>query len=160
MALQQDTKKTAVLAFGRMNPPTTGHEKLINKTHEVAKKHGGTAHVVASHSNDKKKNPLPQDKKLGYIRKIAHPDVKVSGSSTGSSGPLHAATKLHDAGHKHLVYVGGSDQHENIHKVLTKYNGKKGAHGHYNFKSIKSVSAGDRDEKASGTQGMSASKII
>ena len=159
MALQQDTKKTAVLAFGRMNPPTTGHEKLINKTHEVAKKHGGTAHVVASHSNDKKKNPLPQDKKLGYIRKIAHPDVKVSGSSTGNSGPLHAATKLHDAGHKHLVYVGGSDQHKNIHKVLTKYNGKKGAHGHYNFKSIKSVSAGDRNDKASGTEGMSASKM-
>ena len=160
MALQQDTKnKTAVLAFGRMNPPTTGHEKLINKTHEVAKQHGGTAHVVASHSNDKKKNPLPQDKKLGYIRKIAHPDVNVSGSSTGSSGPLHAATKLHDAGHKHLVYVGGSDQHKNIHKVLTKYNGKKGPHGHYNFKSIKSVSAGDRDDKASGTQGMSASKM-
>ena len=156
MALQQDTKnKTAVLAFGRMNPPTTGHEKLINKTHEVAKQHGGTAHVHASHSNDKKKNPLPQDKKLGYIRKVAHPDVNVS----GSNGPLHAAVKLHDAGHKHLVYVGGSDQHKNIHKVLTKYNGKKGAHGHYNFKSIKSVSAGDRDEKASGTQGMSASKL-
>ena len=156
MALQQDTKnKTAVLAFGRMNPPTTGHEKLINKTHEVAKQHGGTAHVHASHSNDKKKNPLPQDKKLGYIRKVAHPDVNVS----GSNGPLHAATKLHDAGHKHLVYVGGSDQHKGIHKVLTKYNGKKGAHGHYNFKSIKSVSAGDRDEKASGTQGMSASKL-
>jgi nicotinamide mononucleotide adenylyltransferase len=38
-------KKTAVLAFGRMNPPTTGHEKLINRTHQVAKKHGGTAHV-------------------------------------------------------------------------------------------------------------------
>ena len=81
MALQQDTKKTAVLAFGRMNPPTTGHEKLINKTHEVAKQHGGTAHVHASHSNDKKKNPLPQDKKLGYIRKVAHPDVNVSGSN-------------------------------------------------------------------------------
>ena len=68
MALQQDTKnKTAVLAFGRMNPPTTGHEKLINKTHEVAKQHGGKAHVVASHTQDKKNNPLPQDKKLGYL---------------------------------------------------------------------------------------------
>ena len=108
MALQQDTKnKTAVLAFGRMNPPTTGHEKLINKTHEVAKQHGGTAHVHASHSNDKKKNPLPQDKKLGYIRKVAHPDVHVSGSSTDSPSILHHASKLHAAGHQHLHVVAG-----------------------------------------------------
>ena len=159
MALQQDTKKTAVLAFGRMNPPTTGHEHLIKKTHEVAKQHGGTAHVVASHKQHKTTDPLPQDKKLGYLRKIAHPDVNVSGSSTGNPGPLHAAAKLHAAGHKHLVYVGGSDQHEGMHKLLTKYNGKKSAHGHYNFKSIKSVSAGDRDGKAEGTKGMSSSKI-
>ena len=60
MALQQDTKKkTAVLAFGRMNPPTTGHEAMIKQTHAVAKQHGGTAHVVASHKQHKDTDPLP-----------------------------------------------------------------------------------------------------
>ena len=59
-----------VFTFGRMNPPTTGHEKLINKTHEIAKSKGAQAHVVASHSHDGKKNPLPQDKKMHYLSKI------------------------------------------------------------------------------------------
>ena len=50
MTLQLEKKnKTAVLSFGRHNPPTTGHEKLLNKVHSVAKQHGGTAHVVTSH---------------------------------------------------------------------------------------------------------------
>ena len=160
MALQQDEKnKTAVMAFGRMNPPTTGHEKLINKTHEVAKQHGGTAHVVASHSHDKDKNPLPQDKKLGYLRKVAHPDVKVSGSSKEHPSLLHHASKLHAAGHNHLVYVAGEDRHKETHNLLHKYNGKTGKHGHYNFKSIKTVSSGKRDPDSHGTEGVSGSKM-
>ena len=63
-------EKTAVLAFGRMNPPTTGHEKLIKKTHQVARQHGGSAHVVTSHSHDSNKNPIPQDKKIGYLKTL------------------------------------------------------------------------------------------
>jgi len=149
--------KTAVLAFGRMNPPTTGHEKLINKTHQVAKQHGGTAHVVASHSHDNDKNPLPQDKKLGYIRKIAHPDVKVSGSSKEHPSILHHAAKLHAAGHTNLVVV--SDKSKEFHKTLNKYNGKKSKHGHYDFKSIKVVSSGSRDPNSKGIKGMSGSKM-
>ena len=148
-------KKTAVLAFGRMNPPTTGHEKLINKTHQVAKKHGGTAHVVASHSHDNDKNPLPQDKKLGYIRKIAHPDVNVSGSSKEQPSILHHAARLHAAGHTHLVVV--SDKSKEFGDTLNKYNGVKGKHGHYNFKSIKVVSSGKRNPDAEGTEGISGS---
>ena len=116
-------KKTAVLAFGRMNPPTTGHEKLINKTHQVAKKHGGTAHVVVSHSHDNDKNPLPQDKKLGYIRKIAHPDVNVSGSSKEQPSILHHAARLHAAGHTHLVVVAGGGREKEFHETLRKYEG-------------------------------------
>ena len=158
MALQQGTKKkTAVLAFGRMNPPTTGHEAMIKKTHEVAKQHGGSAHVVASHTQDKNKNPLPQDKKLGYIRKIAHPDVNVSGSSKEYPSILHHASKLHAAGHTHLVVV--SDKSKEFHEKLNKYNGKKGPHGHYNFKSISVVDSGKRDPKSSGVIGMSGSKM-
>ena len=158
MALQQDNKKkTAVLAFGRMNPPTTGHEAMIKKTHAVAKQHGGTAHVVASHKQHKDTDPLPQDKKLGYIRKIAHPDVKVSGSSKEHPSIMHAASKLHAAGHTHLHVV--SDKHKEFHKTLHKYNNKKSSHGHYNFKSITTSDSGKRDSKASGVTGMSGTKM-
>ena len=157
MALQQDTKKTAVLAFGRMNPPTTGHEAMIQKTHAVAKQHGGTAHVVASHTQDKNKNPLPQDKKLEYIKKIAHPDVNVSGSSKEHPSIMHHASKLHAAGHTHLVVV--SDKTKEFHTALHKYNGKKGPHGHYNFKSISVVDSGKRDSKSDGVTGVSGTKM-
>ena len=161
MALQQDEKKkTAVLAYGRMNPPTTGHEKLINKTHEVAKQHGGTAHVVATHTHDKDKNPLPQDKKLGYIRKIAHTDVKVSGSSKEHPRIHDHASKLHAAGHTHLVVVAGGGRKKEFHDTLNTYNGVKGKkHGYYKFKKISVVSSGKRDPDSHGTEGISGTKM-
>ena len=135
----------AVLAFGRMNPPTTGHEKFIKKTHDVAKKVGGTAHVVASHSEGDSKNPIPQKKKLEYIKKIAHKDVHVSGSSKQHPSILHHAAKLHAAGHQHLHVVAAGKREKEFHSLLHKYNGKKSSHGHYHFKSITVHSAGKRD---------------
>ena len=60
----KDPQKHHVLAFGRMNPPTSGHMAVINKVHDVAKKHGAEHTVVTSHSHDPKKNPLsPAQKK-------------------------------------------------------------------------------------------------
>jgi hypothetical protein len=161
MTLQLEKKnKTAVLSFGRHNPPTTGHEKLLNKVHSVAKQHGGTAHVVSSHSHDAHKNPVPQDKKLEYLRKVAHPDVKVSGSSKEHPTILHHASKLHAAGHKHLVVVAGGERVKEFHKTLNTYNGVKGKkHGHYNFKSIKVVSSGKRDPDSHGVEGISGTKM-
>ena len=135
----------AVLAFGRMNPPTTGHEKFIKKTHDVAKKVGGKAHVVASHSEGDSKNPIPQKKKLEYIKKIAHKDVHVSGSSKQHPSILHHAAKLHAAGHQHLHVVAAGKREKEFHSLLHKYNGKKSSHGHYHFKSITVHSAGKRD---------------
>lgn len=152
-----ETKEsTAVMAFGRFNPPTVGHEKLIHKVHEVAKEHDGSAHVVASHSEGTSKDPLPQSKKLDYLKKVAPTGVHVSGSSKESPSFLHAAKKLHDAGHKHLVMVAGSDRVDEYKKKLDQYNGKE---GHFNFKSIKVVSSGERDPDAEGVQGMSGTKM-
>jgi len=152
----------AVLAFGRINPPTTGHEKLIKKTHDVAKKVGGKAHVVASHSEGNSKNPIPQKKKLEYIKKIAHPDVHVSGSSKQHPTILHHAAKLHAAGHTHLHVVAAGDKESTFHKVLHQYNGKKGPHGHYNYKSITVHSSGKRDpdshDHSEGVSGTSMRK--
>ena len=149
----------AVMAFGRMNPPTTGHEKLIHKVHSVSKKVGGSAHVVTSHSEGNAKNPVPQKKKLEYIKKIAHPDVHVSGSSKEHPSILHHAAKLHAAGHDHLHVVAGSDRKKDFHSLLHKYNGKSSAHGHYHFKSITVHSSGSRDPDSHGTSGVSGTKM-
>ena len=151
-------EKTAVFAFGRMNPPTTGHEKLMHKVHAVAKQHDTKGHLITSHSYDKNKNPLPQNKKIAYLQKI-HPGVHVHGSSKQQPSIFHHATEFHKQGHKHLVMVAGSDRVKEFQTALDKYNGKKGAHGHYDFKSIKVVSAGQRDPDAEGVSGMSGTKM-
>lgn len=151
-------EKTAVFAFGRMNPPTTGHEKLMHAVHKEAQKHGAKGHVVTSHSHDSNKNPLPQDKKIKYLQKV-HPHVHVHGSSKTHPTMLHQASEFHKQGHKHLVMVAGSDRVKDFHKTLHKYNGQKGPHGHYNFKSIKVVSSGARDPDSEGVSGMSGTKM-
>lgn len=150
---------TAVMAFGRFNPPTIGHEKLIHKVENVAKEHGGQAHIVASHSEGTEKDPLPQNTKVGYLHKIAHKDTKVMGSSKKEPTILHAAANLHAQGHKHLVVVAGSDRVSEYHNLLHKYNDVASKHGHYNFKSIKVVSAGHRDPDSEGVSGMSGTKM-
>lgn len=150
---------TAVMAFGRFNPPTVGHEKLIQKVHAVAKEHKGEAHVIASHSQGTMKDPLPQDKKIGYLRSIAHGQVNISGSSKQEPTIFHAASRMHDAGHSHLVIVAGSDRVEQYQRDLDRYNGVAGKHGYYNFKSIKVISAGQRDPDAEGVEGMSGTKM-
>ena len=147
--------KHAVMTFGRMNPPTTGHEKLIHKTHQVAQKHGTKANIILSHSHDKKNNPLPQKHKINYVKKI-HPGVNVSGSDKQSPSFLHHAKKLHQAGHDHLHVVAGSDRVGDYKKILHKYNGHK---DHYNFKSITVHSAGQRDPDSEGTSGISGTKM-
>ena len=151
----EGTEKHAVMTFGRMNPPTTGHEKLIHKTHSIAQKHGAKAHIVLSHSHDKKNNPLPQKNKINYVKKI-HNGVHVTGSSKQHPNFLSHAKKLHQAGHDHLHVVAGSDRVGEYKKVLNKYNGHK---DHYNFKSITVHSAGQRDPDSEGTSGISGTKM-
>ena len=147
----------AVIAFGRMNPPTTGHEKMIHAVHDHAKSVGGHAEVIASHSHDKKKNPVPQDKKMGYLKKVAPKGVKVTAASKKHPSIFHHAARLHAEGHEHLTVV--SDKSEQWGKSLKANNGKKGPHGYYKFKSITMKSSGKRDPKASGTEGMSGTKM-
>lgn len=148
-------ERHAVMTFGRMNPPTSGHEKLIHATHKVARKMGTKAHIVLSHSYDKKNNPLPQKHKINYVKKI-HPGVHVTGSDKQNPSFLHHAKKLHQAGHDHLHVVAGSDRTGEYHKILNKYNGHK---DHYNFKSITVHSAGQRDPDSHGTAGISGTKM-
>jgi len=150
-------EKHAVLAFGRMNPPTTGHAKLVDKVKEVANKVGGSHHVVLSHSQDKSKNPLSAKDKLKHARRF-FPDTNLSVSDKEHPNFLTQAAKLHKKGVTHLHMVAGSDRVGEYHKLLHKYNGThEGAL--FNFKHIKVHSAGQRDPDAEGTEGMSASKM-
>ena len=156
--LQEQKEKHAVMAFGRMNPITVGHEKLVNKVKDIADKVGGSAHIVVSHSQDPKKNPLTSAQKVKHAKR-AFPGVNVSASSPDAPNFLAQAAKLHKQGVTHLHMVGGQDRVGEFHKLLHKYNGVKGPHGSYNFKKIEVHSAGDRDPDAEGVEGMSASKM-
>ena len=157
--ITEDSDKKAAFAFGRFNPPTVGHEKLINKVKSVADEHGAGAHIVASHSEGTTKDPVPSAAKVGYLKKVAPKGTKVSAATKESPSFLHTASKLYNQGNKHLIMVAGSDRVDEYHKLLHKYNDVAGKHGHYNFKSIKVVSAGQRDPDAEGVEGMSGTKM-
>ena len=156
--LQEKEEKNGVLAFGRANPPTTGHEKLVKKVKDVAKEVNGSHDVVLSHSQDKKKNPLSAEQKLKHAKRF-FPNTNLSVADKDSPTILHHAARLHRAGVTHLHVVAGSDRTEEYHKLLHRYNGVKSAHGHYKFKKITVHSSGERDPDAEGTEGMSASKM-
>jgi hypothetical protein len=156
--LNEAAEKHHVLAFGRMNPITSGHEAVVNKVHEVAKKNNATHGVVVSHSQDAKKNPLTGEQKVKHAKR-AFPGTNVSSASKESPTILHHAAAAHAAGAQHLHVVAGSDRKQEMHDLLHKYNGKESKHGSYNFKSITVHSSGARDPDAEGTKGMSASKM-
>ena len=156
--LFESEEKHGVLAFGRMNPPTAGHEKVVSKVHEVAKEHNAVHHVVLSHSQDAKKNPLSVASKVKHAKR-AFPGTNIKGASKESPTLLHHAADMHKAGVKHLHVVAGSDRKPEYEKLLHKYNGVKAGHGHYHFKSITVHSSGERDPDAEGTEGISASKM-
>jgi cytidyltransferase-like protein len=155
---QEQTKKPVVMAFGRMNPPTTGHLKLIDKVRSLADKMGAKHTVVVSHSQDSKKNPLSGDQKVKHLGRYS-PGTHFQSSSKESPTILHHAAKLHAAGHDHLVVVGGSDRVKEMHELLHRYNGVEGKHGYFNFKKIEVKSAGHRDPDAEGAEGMSGTKM-
>lgn len=153
--------KTAVVAWGRANPPTEGHGKLFDKTIEHAKSVGGTPHIYVSHSQDTKKNPLSSSDKVALIKKAyqKHSNLSVRSSNKETPSIVHIASKLHGEGYDNLHLVAGSDRVEEYKNLLHKYNGKEGPHGYYNFKNISVISAGERDPDSEGTEGMSASKL-
>jgi predicted kinase len=160
LELLEETKqgeKHHVMTFGRMNPPTTGHLKLIDKVKEVAKKHNATHSVVVSHSQDAKKNPLSGEQKVKHLNRYS-PGTHFETSSKEHPTFLSHAEKLHKSGVTHLHMVVGSDRVKEMKDKLHKYNGThKGAL--YNFKHIHVHSAGHRDPDAEGSEGMSGTKM-
>ena len=150
---------TAVFTFGRFNPPTLGHEKVVNAVAAQQKKNSGSKmYVYASHSNDPKRNPLSHPKKLAYMRKML-PKYKRNIVASKARNIFEIATELHDKGHRAIVMVVGSDRVTEFDELLNTYNGVEGRHGYYGFDNIEVVSAGERDPDAEGITGMSATKM-
>jgi hypothetical protein len=160
LELVEETKqgeKHHVMTFGRMNPPTTGHLKLIGKVKEVAVKHNASHSVVTSHSQDSKKNPLSAEQKIKHLKRYS-PGTHFEASSKEHPTFLHHAAELHKKGVTHLHMVAGSDRVDEYKKKLHQYNGThKGAL--YHFKKITVHSAGQRDPDAEGSTGMSGTKM-
>jgi hypothetical protein len=141
--------RTLVLTFGRLNPCTTGHQKLVEKVKTVARLERGDAAVYLSHSQDAKKNPLDYSTKVRFAQKAFGKIVKYSTANT-----IIKVLKENENHYERIIMVVGSDRVDEFRKLLNDYNGKD-----YSYTSIEVVSAGDRDPDADDVSGMSASKM-
>lgn len=150
--------KTAVFSFARMNPPTVGHRKLIGKIVSESQSLSCPYFIMVSHSVDKKKNPLPYDVKMQFI-KGCFPSVNFmddvtydkDGQSKTVKTPFEMLEYLCQQGYRNVVMVVGEDRVENFENMIRPYVGKD-----FDLDSFKVISAGERsgedtDEKASGT---------
>ena len=152
-----EEEKTVYFTFGRMNPPTTGHEKLMN---ELLKKSGKNPYrVYLSQSTDEKKNPLDFKYKVKTVRKFFPKHARSVMLNKKVKTVFDAVTEMYNDGFKNITMVVGSDRINEFNTLLKKYNGVKGRHGLYNFNKINVISAGDRDPDADDISGMSASKM-
>ena len=153
-----EAKETVVFGFGRFNPPTTGHEKLIEKVASVAK--GNPFFIYPSHTTGPK-DPLPHAKKVAWMRKMFPKYKKNIIADNNAKTAIHIAEKLYRDGYKNLIMVAGSDRLKEFDTLLQRYNDAPDKKGNqlFKFDSVKVVSAGERDPDAEGVEGMSASKM-
>lgn len=148
-----------VFTFGRFNPPTVGHEKLLEVLAKSSK--GGDVYrVYSSQSQDKKKNPLGYDDKIKFMRKMFPKHARSIISDKSVKNAIDVLVKLYDDGFTKVSMVVGSDRVNEFDALANKYNGVKARHGFYNFEGgINIISAGERDPDSEGVSGMSASKM-
>ena len=143
---------TVTVAFGRFNPPTIGHEKLMKAADKVAL--GGPLKIYPSRTQDSKKNPLDPDMKISFMKKM-FPDFEENIINDGEMKSIfNVLIAASEEGYKNVNIVVGADRQAEFENLATKYNGEL-----YNFDDIRVVSAGVRDADAEGVEGMSASKM-
>ena len=147
-------KGAIVIGWGRFNPPTVGHEKLIEKVAAEASSRGADYRIFPTKSVDPKKNPLSFPQKVKFMRAMFPRHARKISSNKTLNTVIKAAQSLEKEGYSSLVLVAGSDRTREFQTLLNKYNGKE-----YKFDKIDIVSAGERDPDAEGVTGMSASKM-
>jgi len=147
-----DNSKKLIFAFGRFNPPTSGHDKLMREVISQARKNNANHVVYASASQDKRKNPLDVNTKVKFMKKM-FPRNKIMAAG-GTQRTFMEILKFYDRMYGEIIMVAGSDRIREFQALADKYNGRE-----YNYKSIKVASSGERDPDAEGVSGMSASKM-
>lgn len=144
--------KRIAITFGRFNPPTAGHQKLI----EAVEKAAGTDDykIYTSHTQDKKgKNPLSSDDKVSYMKQMFPSHKNHIMHDTSLKTIIHVLQSLQGE-YADVTLVVGSDRVNEMDLLIQKYNGKD-----YTFRKLETVSAGERDPDADDVSGMSASKM-
>ena len=146
----EKTKGTLTIVFGRFNPPTIGHQKLLDKAAEFSENNDYL--IVPSRTQDKKKNPLSVDIKISFMKRmfIIHAEKILNEPEIKTI--FDVLVKSHMDGYSNVRIVVGSDRVEEFEKITGNYNGKL-----YQFKKIELLSAGDRDPDGEGVEGISAS---
>src|SRR5210317_1885641 len=145
--------KAVAFAFGRMNPPTAGHEKLIQKVESIAKRIKGDAIVYVSATQDKDKNPLDARTKIQYLQPL-YPGVKFKPATGNTRTFMEVLSNDLNKKYSDVYMIGGSDRVEEFKRLITKYNGQS-----YDFDKTEVMSAGARDPDAQGTTGISGTKM-
>ena len=140
------------IVFGRFNPPTTGHEKLLQMAKKTAA--GGSLKIYPSRTQDPKKNPLDPDMKASYMRKMFPEFEEEIINDPEMKSIFDVLTTADEDGYENVNIVVGSDRQSEFESLAQKYNGEL-----YNFDLIRTISAGTRDADAPGLEGMSASKL-
>ena len=155
--LSEDDRSTAVFAFGRFNPPTIGHKKLLDKVVSMTKQVNGKGYLFLSQKQNNKTDPLTFNEKQDYLKKF-YPEIVVG--DAGVKTIIQALQKIQSEGRTRIVMVAGSDRVAEFQKLLNQYNGKPDKQGNqlYKFDFIDVVSAGERDPDQEGAAGASASK--
>lgn len=146
------TERTFILAYGRFQPPSLGHELLVKTVLATAKTQSADQAIYLSHSQDAKKNPLSVQDRLTFLKAAFPAATFRAGSKTLFS--IIPIVKAVNKGYDHLIMVGGSDRLSDFQTLLDRYNGQE-----YSFKSIKVISSGVRDPDAPRAAGMSGTKL-
>lgn len=150
--LKELPSRKVVFAFGRFQPPTTGHELLVNIVKKVASAQKADHVIFASRTHDKKSNPLPVDRKVYYLKRM-FPKTNFVAANDNVRTFIEAA-KMLSGKYKNLVMIAGSDRVPEYKKILEKYNGDV-----FHFDTVEVVSAGERDPDADSASGMSGTKM-
>ena len=146
--------KPVVFAFGRLNPPTIGHQKLIERVITIAKRVKGLPVLYVSASQDKRKNPLTVKQKVDYLKKVYPRGIKILPAIGSERTFMEILKNRFDKKFTDVYMIAGSDRVAEFKRLIKQYNGKD-----YNFDTTEVVSAGERDPDATGATGMSASKM-
>jgi len=157
--LKEDDQATAVFAFGRFNPPTIGHEKLIDTLRAVAQKNDARPYLFLSHKQNSKTDPLTYQEKVNYIKSTGKfGDIEIGDEAVNTI--VQALQKLMNEGRTRVIMIAGSDRVNSFKQFLNQYNKQTDKKGNlvFDFDFVDVASSGERDPDEDGVTGASASK--